>query len=259
MNLTITVTTEGRAVIPHALVILREDTFGQPRGAKVFELELRTDETGKATAAVPCNYLDVFVTHDGFAPAAQKILVTTDANTFSVPLKTYAITRTTEVLVPGGVPTATAELPSVINEPKCEKDNLPQTVKVALNRFPDLRVSCRIKPSFIRGDFEGEGRDDYAVLVDEKQGRKRFFLIIFAGGRSVVAGAGTPVMYGASRNFDLNFDEWELHRKQEPIESGENQESLTLHVDALLVSYRESASGLFYWDGKSIHWYQQGD
>jgi len=74
VNLTVTVTTEDGAVIPNALVILREDTLGQPRGVKVFELELRTDEIGKATAAVPCNYLDVFVAHDGFAPAAQKFL-----------------------------------------------------------------------------------------------------------------------------------------------------------------------------------------
>ncbi|MFZ1919894.1 MAG: hypothetical protein WAU58_20165, partial [Terriglobales bacterium] len=100
-------------MIPHAFVVLREDTLGQPKGVKVFELELRTDETGKATAAVPCNYLDVFVAHDGFAPAAQKILITIDAHAFSIPLKTYPITRTTEVLISGGVPIATAELPAI--------------------------------------------------------------------------------------------------------------------------------------------------
>jgi len=102
-------------VIPNALVIFREDTLGQPRGAKVFELELRTDEKGKATAAAPCNYLDVFVAHDGFAPAAQKFLITEDAHTFSVLLKIYPITRTTEVPASGGVPTVTAELPSVMD------------------------------------------------------------------------------------------------------------------------------------------------
>src|ERR1039458_5369578 len=102
VNLTVTVTTgDGAAVIPNALVILREDTLGQPRGVKVFELELRTDENGKATAAVPCNYLDVFVGHDGFAPVAQKFLITKDAHTFSVPLKMYRwVTRTTEIEVP---------------------------------------------------------------------------------------------------------------------------------------------------------------
>ena len=119
VNLTVTVTTEdGAAVIPNALVILREDTLGQPRGVKVFELELRTDENGKATAPVPCNYLDVFVGHDGFAPVAQKFLITKDAHTFSVPLKMYRwVTRTTEI-----------EVPSIQSEETSEMPPLPSTI-----------------------------------------------------------------------------------------------------------------------------------
>ncbi len=104
MNVTITVTTESGAVVPNAMVILREDTLGEPGGVKVFGGELRTEANGRASAAVPCNYLDVFVGANGFAPAAQKFLITSEAHTFSVPLKMYPITRTTEV--------PTAPLPS---------------------------------------------------------------------------------------------------------------------------------------------------
>lgn len=64
---------------------------------------------------------------------------------------------------------------------------------------------------------------------------------------------------GAAAFPDLNFDQWELYSKGRPVESAEHQEHLKLHGDALLVSYHESASGLFYWDGKQIRWYQQGD
>jgi hypothetical protein len=99
VNLTVTVTTEDGAVIPNAVVILREDTLGEPRGVKVFGGELRTEANGKASAAVDCNYLDVFVGANGFAPAAQKFLITGNAHTLSVPLKMYSITRTTEVPV----------------------------------------------------------------------------------------------------------------------------------------------------------------
>jgi len=66
-------------------------------------------------------------------------------------------------------------------------------------------------------------------------------------------------MYGSARAADLNFDEWELHHKQDVVESGENQKPLRLHADALLVSYHETASGLFYWHSKSVRWCQQGD
>lgn len=100
VDLNLTVTTESGAVISDALVILREDTSGHSRGMKAFRLELRTDANGKVGAAVPCNYLDILVAHDGFAPSAKKVLITKDAHTFSVSLKTYPITRTTELLAP---------------------------------------------------------------------------------------------------------------------------------------------------------------
>jgi hypothetical protein len=67
------------------------------------------------------------------------------------------------------------------------------------------------------------------------------------------------VQYGAAVSADLNFDQWELFSKTRPVESAEDQAALKLHGDALLVSYHEDASGLFYWDGKRMRWYQQGD
>ena len=144
-------------------------------------------------------------------------------------------------------------------ETKCEGLKLPQAAETALKRFPDLAVSCRLNPTVIAGDFDGDGHSDYAVLVMQKSSQKRGILIAFAGGWTVVAGAGRPVKYGAIAYSDLNFDQWELHSKSQPVESAEDQKPLKLHGDALLVSYHESASGLFYWDGKGIRWYQQGD
>lgn len=108
VNLTVTVTTEDGAVIPNAVVFLREDTLGEPRGVKVFGGELRTEANGKASAAVACNYLDVFVAANGFAPVARKFLITRDAHTLSVPLTRYSIARTTEV--PVG-PSPSSEMP----------------------------------------------------------------------------------------------------------------------------------------------------
>jgi len=62
--------------------------------------------------------MDILVAHEGFAPAAQKVLITRDAYTFSVPLKMYPIKRTTEV--------GSAELEeSVPPRPDCELLPLP--------------------------------------------------------------------------------------------------------------------------------------
>jgi len=51
-----------------------------------------------------------------------------------------------------------------------------------------------------------------------------------------------------------------LYAKDRPVEGSAGEtKPVKLHGDAILVSYHESASGLFYWDGKQVRWYQQGD
>lgn len=88
-----------------------------------------------------------------------------------------------------------------IPEPKCnEALQLPEAVQTALNKTPDVAVSCRVKPSMIEGDFDGDGRPDYAVLVTQQASQKRGFLIVFGNGRTAIAGAGRLVKYGC-RSF----------------------------------------------------------
>jgi|SRR6185437_3641323 len=168
---------------------------------------------------------------------------------FRIPLKLILLVVWLSVMMAGKT-----------TEPQCKETlQLPETVKAALKRMPDIVVSCRLKSAVIQGDFDGDGKVDYAVLVTKRASQKRGFLMVFGTGRTVVAGAGRPVKYGAADFQDLNFDEWELYPKSRPVESAEDQKALKLHGDALLVSYHETASGLFYWDGKRIRWYQQGD
>lgn len=157
VSLTVTVTTEDGAVIPNALVILREDILGQPRDVKAFESELQTDANGKTIAAVPCNYLDVFVAANGFAPAAQKFLITRDARTLSIPLKMYPISRTTELPIPQPEPSSVmAPLPSRVPEsahsltqsgPTITVDEAKQLVGTVLHRqkFPSSSPYCSIE------------------------------------------------------------------------------------------------------------------
>jgi hypothetical protein len=134
---------------------------------------------------------------------------------------------------------------------------LPTVVLKALQQKTDIALSCRLKPSLITGDFDGDGRPDYAVLVIQSSTKKRGFLIAFGGGTVTVVGAGRSVQYGSDSASDLNFDHWELY-KTSSAEPGEKP-PLKVRCNAVFVSYEEAASGIFYWDGKRIRWFQQGD
>jgi hypothetical protein len=157
---------------------------------------------------------------------------------------------------------ASAPVPAQVQsaQPKCDAVELPPPVRDALRHHPRLVLSCRINPPLIAGDFDGDGRSDYALLVTNQASRERGFLFVFARGGTALAGAGRLVKYGAATHPDLNFDQWERYPKNRPVEAGVGEtRQLKLLGDALLVSYHESASGLFYWDGKQLRWYQQGD
>lgn len=116
-------------------------------------------------------------------------------------------------------------------------------------------VSARINPFYLRGDFDGDGRQDHAVLVTDKEDRDR---IAVCWGRAraatILDEPGLPINMA-----DRPFDAWMVHPKGIVGPGVEAGPPPKLKGDALLVIWSERASGLLYWDGKSFRWYQQGD
>ena len=122
---------------------------------------------------------------------------------------------------------------------------------------PKTQEECYLKPCYLNGDFDGDGKQDRAVLVrsaDFKYGIK----ITIATKRSFVLGAGECFGNGGC-NFDW-MNRWTLHRKQK-IKQGatELKPPPRAKGDFLLLEKMDSASGIAYWDGKKFTWYQQGD
>lgn len=91
-TVTLTVSEESGAVIQNAVALFRADRLGD-RKAKPLQLELHTDATGKASASIPCGYVDVFVAADGFTPQAKKLLIGQHSSSMSVRLNVYPQTQ----------------------------------------------------------------------------------------------------------------------------------------------------------------------
>src|SRR5689334_15463829 len=72
--------------------------------------------------------------------------------------------------------------------------NLPDAARIAFEKnhaLADYEVSDSLNPFYLRGDFDGDGKPDYAVLVVNKKSRKHGIVVVRSSATApAVLGAG---------------------------------------------------------------------
>jgi hypothetical protein len=118
--------------------------------------------------------------------------------------------------------------------------------------------SSHLKPSFLRGDFDGDGKPDIAMLVKQRKSGMIGIAVCHSSTNQIqLIGAGTEVGNGGD-NFDW-MDIWNVTPKASAARRVGKAAAALLKGDALHVEKSESASALIYWNGKKYVWRQQGD
>lgn len=120
-------------------------------------------------------------------------------------------------------------------------------------------LTDRLNPFYLQADFNGDGRMDTAVLVQEKATGKQGILIAHIGANEhYVLGAGNAIGNGGDDFSWLGA--WQVYPQGEVAQSPHvDAAPPTLRGDALLVFALEASSGIIYWTGTEYDWYQQGD
>ena len=138
--------------------------------------------------------------------------------------------------------------------------NIPQSVKELFKtsgfekRFD---FSSNLKPSYLKGDFDGDGKPDVAVLVKQKAGGKIGIALCHSSTKKIlIIGAGTTIGNGGD-NFDW-MDIWKVVPKAAAAKRL-GRAAGALKGDALHVEKSESASALIYWNGTKYVWRQGAD
>lgn len=120
-------------------------------------------------------------------------------------------------------------------------------------------VTAHLNPFYLHDDFDGDGRQDTALLVRHGTSGKRGIAVLHSSdGQAHFIGAGTSV--GSGGDDFAWMDAWHVQRRG-PVSRGPHNDSEppVLKGDALLVKKTESASGLVYWSGAKYEWYQRSD
>jgi len=126
------------------------------------------------------------------------------------------------------------------------------------NRIVDpYEISCRLNPFYHRVDFDGDGRQDLAVLITNLKNKKSGIAVVLrASGVLMILGAGIPF-----DEDDDNFswlDVWRV--ESSPVHLNAWKESVPdFRGEVLYLEKSESASG---WAGlidNRFVWYQASD
>jgi hypothetical protein len=177
------------------------------------------------------------------------LLVTSErGKTYQIDLRTKAITPSDLEQSPG--PERTAHL-----------HDIPEAINKALTNgslAKEYELSFRVNPFYLRGDFNGDGKADLAVLVKQHSTEKLGIAIINGAiDKVTVVGAGNAIGNGGD-DFEW-MDFWQVYSNDRAAQEAGEKSVPHLRGDALLVSRSEAASALIYWNGKRYVWLQQGD
>ena len=175
-----------------------------------------------------------------------RLMVTSESGkTYQVDVNTKAITQSESVSSPS---------PGAIRD-------VPEAVKKALtNGSPgkEYDPSFRINPSYLEGDFNGDGKTDVAVLVKERSTGKFGIAIVHGtNGKITILGAGIGIGNGGD-DFEW-MDSWQVHAKTRAVHASGETSAQHLRGHSLVAEKSEAASALIYWNGKRYVWSQQGD
>jgi hypothetical protein len=116
-----------------------------------------------------------------------------------------------------------------------------------------------INPFLQRGDFDGDGKVDFAAWVTKRDGWDLGLVFVHrVSGKVTIVGSGSPIT-GVGES-DLTWaDAWSVFEKGIVTTTRGAGPAPLLRGDAILLVNTEGAGGILWWTGKNYSWYTQGN
>lgn len=137
-------------------------------------------------------------------------------------------------------------------------ESIPPSLKAL---YDQMRVGsqyqidlCHLNPFYLAGDFDGDGRMDYAVRIRRGIQSDRGRLAVLRGSGAVAWLTPDSLLRYPGPGA------WYVHPRSQPVDQGVGEGSPpTLRGDAIMMVVPETSSALVYWNGRRFVSYWQGD
>ena len=139
---------------------------------------------------------------------------------------------------------------------------LPMVVEACLENQAirgQVTVSTHANPYYLRGDFDGDGRFDYAVAVKGGKSGKLRVLVCTATGRTTVLGQeGTGQAFSDMPDDNFFAPTWMVYTRAEVKELTKFTSNAPPPIPALrgeaIAMIWEDGISLIYWNGATFRW-----
>lgn len=163
--------------------------------------------------------------------------------------------------MPAQAPRGQDELPPNWDIPRIVWDRF--RAEKLLDRY---EISTTLNPFYLRGDFDGDGVPDYAVLVISRRTKATGIAVVRSRARHIeVLGAGgiklrvAALPDGSPPHWIDDFtgyDAWHVAPKQRLKQTGWDKPVTQMAAEGIVTERTEASGGLVYWDGKRYRWLQ---
>ena len=130
------------------------------------------------------------------------------------------------------------------------------------NKISNLILDTEIKPYYLRGDFDGDKKADYAIKMRSKVGGIAGVVICAGNGSIHLLGSGiTGGKPFSNMEHDSFFaSNWQVFTKKDAVEELEYIGSINapwpvpkIEEETIAIIYTDGIA-LIYWDGKNFKW-----
>jgi hypothetical protein len=138
-----------------------------------------------------------------------------------------------------------------------ERVPIPTRINACMEspKLKSYKIDQRTNPYYLRGDFDGDEKPDFAVMVTSGNNKTSGLIICQGDGRSVVLGAGSRPGFSTMPEDNFLSSDWEVVTLAEFRELLYDKKVAALAKGEVICLTWEDGNAYIYWDGERYRWF----